>query len=166
MSADQLYESLAAAAADPKQPSGDGPASGAFSDAAANAISDEAFVGRERDKADWIRQFVIAYRTDECDECSLFVGSIPQTLAMMNGEMTAEATDADTSGLLKRVATSPVSEAKKIQQLFLAALARNPTPSEQTAARKLISARGRDTAAGLEDLWWALLNSNEFILDR
>jgi hypothetical protein len=127
---------------------------------------DEAYAERERDKAAWMQQFVLAYRTDECDECSLFVGSIPQTLSMMNGEMTADATNAKSSGVLAQIAATPATESKKVQQLFLAALARNPSPGEQTAARRLLSMHGNNTAAGLEDLWWALLNSNEFILDR
>lgn len=166
MRAEQLYESLAAASGE-MRPRGDGRnASDDARAASGGDLSDEAYAEREQDKAAWMRQFVIAYRTDECDECSLFVGSIPQTLAMMNGDMTAEATDTDTSGLLAKIARSPVSDAKKVQQLFLAALARNPTPGEQTAARRLIAAHGNDTAAGLEDLWWALLNSNEFIMDR
>jgi hypothetical protein len=160
MRADQLYESLSAASGDMQPPT----APESFAEFA--SISDESYADRERAKGAWMRQFVIAYRTDECDECSLFVGSIPQTLAMMNGEMTAEATDANQSGLLKKIAAAPISEARKVQQLFLAALARNPTPGEQTAARRLISAHGNNTAAGLEDLWWALLNSNEFIMDR
>jgi hypothetical protein len=165
MRADQLYESLAAASGEMRPPAASEP-SMPESFAAFASLSDESYAERERDKGAWVRQFVIAYRTDECDECSLFVGSIPQTLAMMNGEMTAEATDADRSSLLNKIAKAPISEARKVQQLFLAALARNPTPGEQTAARRLISAHGKDVASGLEDLWWALLNSNEFILDR
>ncbi|MEX2188674.1 MAG: DUF1549 domain-containing protein [Pirellulales bacterium] len=164
MQAEQLYESLAATTGEMN------PARGSDGDPdAANRgdeTLDEVYAQREREKADWMRQFVIAYRTDECDECSLFVGSIPQTLAMMNGELVADATSSQSTGLLSEIARSPISEAKKVRQLFLAALARNPSPGEQTAARRLLSMHGNDTAAGLEDLWWALLNSNEFILDR
>lgn len=149
MRAEQLYESLAATTGEMTP-----------------ARTDAAYAEREQEKAAWIRQFVIAYRTDECDECSLFVGSIPQTLAMMNGELVAEATSSQTPGLLAEIARAPTSEGAKVRQLFLAALARNPSPGEQTAARRLISMHGNDLPAALEDLWWALLNSNEFILDR
>ncbi len=162
MRAEQLYESLAAATGEMGRGRG---IDGDGDDGDGDDI-DELYAEREQEKADWMRQFVIAYRTDECDECSLFVGSIPQTLAMMNGELMSDATSSESTGLLGEIARAPISEAKKVRQLFLAALARNPSPGEQTAARRLLSMHGNDTAAGLEDLWWALLNSNEFILDR
>ncbi len=33
-------------------------------------------------------------------------------------------------------------------------------------ANELLAARKGDTAAALQDVWWALLNSNEFILNH
>jgi hypothetical protein len=173
MRAEQLYESLAAATGEmhpARGGQGDSPPPGSNTPPpgsnAPRSDIDAAYAHREQEKADWMRQFVIAYRTDECDECSLFVGSIPQTLAMMNGELVAGATSSESPGLLAEIARSPTTEGTKIRQLFLAALARNPSPGEQTAARRLLSMHGNDTPAALEDLWWALLNSNEFILDR
>ena len=32
------------------------------------------------------------------------------------------------------------------------------------SANELLAARGGDVGAALQDIWWALLNSNEFIL--
>jgi hypothetical protein len=48
--------------------------------------------------------------------------------------------------------------------LYLAALARRPTRQETSLANDLLAARGGDVGAALQDIWWALLNSNEFIL--
>ena len=52
-----------------------------------------------------------------------------------------------------------------VNNLFLAALSRYPAPREMAAARKVLSS-SPDTLAILEDLFWALLNSNEFILNH
>jgi len=48
----------------------------------------------------------------------------------------------------------------------MAALARKPTPVEASSATYLISQRGGDAAAAMQDVWWAILNSNEFILQH
>ena len=49
--------------------------------------------------------------------------------------------------------------------LFTAALSRKPTPQELAKADELWRRRG-DGKAALQDLWWAVLNSNEFILNH
>jgi hypothetical protein len=49
--------------------------------------------------------------------------------------------------------------------LFEAALARKPSKKEATAFFQLVQASS-NPVEGLEDLWWALLNSNEFILNH
>jgi hypothetical protein len=48
----------------------------------------------------------------------------------------------------------------------LAALTRLPTAKEKTAAQQLLTVNQGKEATALADLWWALLNSNEFILDH
>ena len=50
--------------------------------------------------------------------------------------------------------------------MFLAALSRSPTRQEIRVANGLLAARGGNTGEALRDLWWALLNSNEFILNH
>ena len=54
----------------------------------------------------------------------------------------------------------------KIDQLFVAGLARKPTKKEVGVANKLLAARNGDLPAALQDLWWAVLNSNEFIINH
>jgi hypothetical protein len=54
----------------------------------------------------------------------------------------------------------------KIHHLFRAALGRDATKQEVTIANKLLVAREGDTAAALQDVWWAVLNSNEFIINH
>ena len=68
--------------------------------------------------------------------------------------------------LLKHLQQSNLKPEEKVEHLFLAALSRQPNKRELDAVKQL-SAQHRDNpAAVLEDIWWALLNSNEFILDH
>ena len=128
----------------------------------------------EERRQEWLQQFVMAWNTDENDEADLFDGTIPQALMMMNGDLVDLALESDRGTLLSKVARSSASESEKIETIALAALSRMPSRQESTAVRKLI----RDSAArsnhpgdqqlamqsGLQDLFWACLNSNEFIL--
>lgn len=55
----------------------------------------------------------------------------------------------------------------KIETLFLVALARKPSPEELDAFNEVYSNGGyKDPVQGLQDIFWALLNSNEFIINH
>jgi hypothetical protein len=66
--------------------------------------------------------------------------------------------------------------AQRVEQLFLAAVARRPTREELQMAEKLYIShlqrrelKGDATQASLaaaQDVWWAVLNSNEFIMNH
>jgi hypothetical protein len=56
--------------------------------------------------------------------------------------------------------------AEKIDYLFEAALARKPNSGEVSAANWLMRERGGDSVGALQDIFWAALNSNEFILQH
>jgi hypothetical protein len=128
----------------------------------------------EERRQKWLQQFVMAWNTDENDEADLFDGTIPQALMMMNGDLVDLALESDRGTLLSKVARSSASEKEKIETIALAALSRMPSRQESTAVRKLIrdsaskSSRPADQQlamrSGLQDLFWACLNSNEFIL--
>ena len=55
---------------------------------------------------------------------------------------------------------------QKIEHLFLAAVSRKPTKTEQKRAQELLKQRNDQPELALEDIWWALLNSNEFLSDH
>jgi hypothetical protein len=55
---------------------------------------------------------------------------------------------------------------EKVSHLFLSALSREPTRRESESSRMILANSGGNEAVALEDIWWALLNSNEFILDH
>jgi hypothetical protein len=128
--------------------------------------ADQAARGEEaaKKKDAWLSQFVIAFGTDEGDDATTFNGSIPQVLMMFNGDMIKDATNIGKGGFLDRVASGPLSNAAKIETLYLAALARKPSSSELAVANRMVAARKGDVIGALQDVWWAVLNSNEFII--
>ena len=152
---------------------------------------------RERKRNQWLRQFIVAFGTDEGDETTTFNGTIPQALMMFNGELIRRATSLESDGVLSEVISSSMRPAQQIEYLFLAAFARRPTKKELQAANNLLVARVVERAqpaqrrgqprrdykrrpkkngegsskvdprhAALQDIWWAVLNSNEFILNH
>jgi hypothetical protein len=121
---------------------------------------------QEKTKTEWLQQFTIAFGTDEGDEATTFNGTIPQALMMMNGDLIKKATGTDKGSFLWQVANSGKRPPQQIEYLFLAALTRKPTSSELGIANQLLLARKGDTAAALQDVWWAVLNSNEFIFNH
>jgi hypothetical protein len=120
----------------------------------------------EKIKTEWLSQFTIAFGTDEGDEATTFNGTIPQALMMFNGDLIKNATSGTQGGFLHTVATSNLSAAKKIEYLYLAGLARKPSRREIAVANQLLLARQGDQTAALQDVWWAILNSNEFIINH
>ena len=122
---------------------------------------------RERTKQRWLAQFNTAFGDDENNESTTFNGSIPQVLMMMNGQLIKQATSNEKSGMLYNVAwDSSLSNSDKINHLYIAALARKPDRNELAVCNQLLAAREGNVPAALQDVWWALLNSNEFILNH
>jgi hypothetical protein len=119
-----------------------------------------------RKKDEWLSQFIIAFGTDEGDEATTFNGSIPQVLMMFNGDLVKTATATGKGGFLDRVATSDLTNAQRIEKLYAAALARKPTRKEIKIANQMMAARKGDALSALQDIWWAVLNSNEFIINH
>lgn len=111
----------------------------------------------------WMRQFLKDTDTDEGGESSTFNGTISQSLVMFHGEMTQQALAAPSGSWLHQVKQSSDALPIKIRQLFLAALSRRPSLSETSSIKKQMGT-SNDLSASLSDLWWALFNSNEFIL--
>jgi hypothetical protein len=145
MQAEQLYESLLTA-----------------------TQADQASRGEDaaKKKDQWLSQFVIAFGTDEGDDSTTFNGSIPQALMMFNGDLIKQATSTGKGGFLDQVATGSMSPPQKIDLLYKAALARVPSSKERQVAAALLAARKGDVVAALQDVWWAVLNSNEFIINH
>ena len=125
--------------------------------------------GRRRDQ--WLGQFVIAFANDEGEESLNFQGTIPQALMMMNGELMEKAVGGRAGSFLAdllergRLQSRGSVEAYVVNNLYLAALSRSPTRRELDTARAYLL-NNPDTIQVMEDMFWALLNSNEFVLNR
>ncbi|MEX0724709.1 MAG: DUF1549 and DUF1553 domain-containing protein [Planctomycetaceae bacterium] len=119
----------------------------------------------ESQRQRWMQQFVIAFGTDEADEATIFNGTIPQALMMMNGELTQNAISVVQGSYLHTVLSQKGSDSQKIRELYLASLGRTPNSRESTMANKLIRANP-DKVIAFQDLFWALLNSNEFMTNH
>ncbi len=145
MEAEQLYESLLTAAE--VSPSG--------------TVEE-----RERTKNNWLQQFNRAFGNDEGLESTNFNGTIPQILMMFNGDLIKQATRTDNGSMLQRLASSSMRDRQKVERLFLAGLARKPNSKELAMADALFQANGGNALTALSEIWWAILNTNEFIFNH
>ena len=119
---------------------------------------------QEKIKNAWLQQFNRAFGNDEGGEATNFNGSIPQVLMMFNSDMIREATGVAEGTLVSDVANSSLSPKQMIDAIFMAGLSRKPTRDEVALAKSLTNANNGNLAQGLSDLWWVILNTNEFIL--
>ncbi len=119
---------------------------------------------QQRRRDDWLKQFVVAFGTDDGGETSTFNGSIPQSLMMFNGDLIKEATSIESGSWLDQIAKNSAKPQEKVNYLFIAGLGRKASNDETTAAAQLLTARKGNQAQMLQDMWWAILNSNEFII--
>jgi Protein of unknown function (DUF1549)/Protein of unknown function (DUF1553) len=115
----------------------------------------------ERDR--WLSQFVVAFGTDEGDEATTFNGSIPQALMMFNGDLVKRAINAEPGSMLRSLINNNQKYPEKVNSLFVLGLARKAKVDEVKIAAALLQARKGKGDEALQDLWWAILNSNEFI---
>jgi hypothetical protein len=95
--------------------------------------------------------------------------SILQALALMNGKFVADATSLERSDTLAAVADAPfLTPQERIETLYLAALTRKPSPEERAPLVDYITKGGpqHDPGRALADVFWALLNSGEFLLNH
>jgi hypothetical protein len=148
MRAEELYESLVTATQAEKTTKGN-------------------YEEQEKTKSEWLKQFVIAFGTDEGDETTTFNGTIPQVLMMFNGDLVKKATSPEAGSFVHQLANNAnIKPVDKINFLFMAGLSRQPTTNELQAAQILAATNKGNTVAAMEDIWWAVLNSNEFIINH
>jgi hypothetical protein len=120
----------------------------------------------QRQREQWLRQFVQIFGGADDEEPTLFSGSIPQALLLMNGQLVQDAISARQGSYLHKLLSESrnASDAVRINRLFNAALGRNATPGEISKLKKYMTPR--EPLIFYQDLYWALLNSNEFIVNH
>ena len=93
---------------------------------------------------------------------------IIQNVVLINRKDLADALLTAPRGPVARAAALPKAD-QTLEELYLTALNRRPTDKEAAQLKALIEKESKDakTAANLwQDLYWALLNSSEFILNH
>jgi hypothetical protein len=87
--------------------------------------------------------------------------SLPQVLHLIGGEVT---TGKVASGWLAKALAAEKDDAKVLDELFLRTLARLPSDAERAKVRELLKDAPRDEL--FRDLFWALLNSKDFLFNH
>jgi hypothetical protein len=123
----------------------------------------------------WMKRLVDNFGDDEGNEAT-FNGTVVQALLMMNGEDINRAiTDPKVGTVARVVSRYRLQPREAMRSLYLAALNRHPTTAEYTRIlnprmynlpRVPVRDRGKFYTEFYQDLFWALLNSNEFILNH
>jgi hypothetical protein len=160
LTGEQLFDSLATATGYRDSGGGDDLISGLLG-------------GNRSARTEFLTRFALSERPTEAQT------SILQALALMNGKVTADATTLEKSETLAAVVDTPfVTNAERIETLYLATLSRRPTAKESERAVKYVrdavaqtkgkpeTVRRAAAADALADVFWVLLNSPEFILNH
>ena len=148
LSAEQLFDNLALATGrlQPAEPQPAYPQLGAQFTAAAG----------KSPRSEFVQMFANQDKKTETQT------SILQALTMMNGKLVTDATSiTGNSKLAALVNNASLSNAQKIESLYLSTLSRFPRPEEAERMSGYVNARP-DPRAAFADIFWALLNSSEF----
>jgi hypothetical protein len=130
---------------------------------------------RDDQRDQWLRRLVENFGNDEGEE-GTFNGTVVQALLLMNGKDINAAIADQEVGTVAIALKERATPRKAIDRLFLAALNRPATEKEATKIlndpnmRILPNVPLRDPLTFArdyyQDIFWALLNSNEFILNH
>jgi len=148
LTAEQLYDSLLIATG-------------------AHQAGQASYEAAQAQRARWLDEFLTIFGGADDQEPTVFAGSIPQALMLMNGELVNRAISGDSGSYLNSVLNDSRqrSDNQRIQQLYLAALGRLPTRKEVGKLGPLVRSHPNKLQA-FQDVYWALLNSNEFVVNH
>jgi hypothetical protein len=85
-------------------------------------------------------------------------------IVFFNGQLLHEKLRNEQNRFRKAIAAGKSSE-QVLEELYLSALARRPSPDEMKAASDHWTKTG-DLSAAFEDICWALLNTDEFLFQH
>ena len=158
MSLEQLFESLLVATL-PEKPT-----------------TPEAKAARKALREQWMTSLISNFGDDEGNEVA-FQGTIVQALMMMNGQEINNAIN-NKDGTVAKMMARPGTAAQYITHLYLVTLNRPPVQTKEMDEVKIIFSKlpftEQSRVKGVtdkrespyQDLMWALLNSNEFLLNH
>lgn len=120
-------------------------------------------------RAQFLSKFTLQERRHETQT------SILQALFVMNGKFLAERIKPETNPSFSTLLNSrdaatgkPLPSAKRVESLYLWVLARLPRPDERERLARYVDSGGplHDPRRAMGDVYWALLNSAEFMLNH
>jgi hypothetical protein len=153
MTAEQIFDSVAAATGYRDSGGGDD-------------LLSNIFGGQRSARSEFLTRF--ANQPERTTEAQT---SILQSLSLMNGKVVAAATSLEKSETLTAIVEAPfVAPEDRIETLYLATLSRKPNAKELSRAVQFIREAGKrgkgSDKEALADVFWALLNSPEFIVNH
>jgi hypothetical protein len=103
-------------------------------------------------------------KTCECERTS--EPSVTQVLHLANGN-TINKKLAGKDGRISKLMEEKAPDQKIVEELYLSALSRQPTPAERQKMLETLSNAGeKERRLALEDVYWAVLSSKEFLFDH
>lgn len=112
----------------------------------------------------FLRTFGRAERTTVCS-CEVRMDpNLGQALHLLNGDVTQNRITG--GGVVKRLLDAGKSPSEVIDELYMRCFTREPLPSERERILAAVDAAPEETRAILEDVFWAILNSKEFMFNH
>ena len=90
--------------------------------------------------------------------------NLSQALHLLNGRTVTE--KVQNGGVVKRLMKEKKPPEQIVEELYARCLSRKPTAEEAARLSVAINEAGADKEAVLNDVFWALLNSKEFIFNH
>jgi hypothetical protein len=139
---------------------------------ATRAEAAESKDGKKAARDAWLGSLISNFGDDEGNEVN-FNGTVVQALMMMNGKEINDAISRKEKGTVAMAVSQARVPQTVVTELYLAALNRPPTAKEMSMINQQFNLRPqfqqkdlKEPSARFEDLFWALLNSNEFMLNH
>jgi hypothetical protein len=123
---------------------------------------------RQKLREAWLKDLATSFGDDEGNEVT-FNGTVVQALMMMNGANLNQAISSKEKGTVAWAAGNKASPKAILDHLYLAALNRPPSAGESAKMMRIYEAapvKSKDGLSFWQDAFWAILNSNEFILNH
>jgi hypothetical protein len=135
---------------------------GILQSASVTTVDSESHILIRLIKATQQNDFVQRYGDSGEDEFDGRVGTIPQRLLMMNGQLIDEKIKDSPFNASTRIGSMAPDDAHAVEVAYLAVLTRRPTPEESAHFEELLADPALPRGQRMEDLYWTLLNSTEF----
>lgn len=116
-------------------------------------------VRRARKQAE--KQYVFAFADDEMADTEAFSGNVPQSLLLLNGELTNQGVVARPGTTLGSILEQETEPGPRVDALYLAVYGRKPDATERRRVVDFLANGGGREA--YEDLMFAMIYSSEFL---